>query len=107
MGMTEHCGRHHLAPQLQPDNATSLMESCCVKIIDYRASPVSAANDEYHLCLRKSVGNESPESRDFANSFVVSPQRMCDDFGLQLFPMVVYSELCLVSLVQSRLTVIV
>ena len=38
-GMTEYSGRHHLAPQWQGDsyNATSLMESCCVEIIEYRA----------------------------------------------------------------------
>ena len=65
MGMTEHSGRHHLVPQLQgdSDNAASLMESCCVQIIEYRASAASAANDEYHLCLRECVGNESPKSR--------------------------------------------
>ena len=62
MGMMEYSGRHHLAPQLQgdSDNAASLTESCCVQIIEYRASPASAANDEYHLCPRGSVENESP-----------------------------------------------
>ena len=60
MGMTEYSGRHHLAPQLQED---SDMESCSVQIMGDRASPASAANDEYHLCPRGSVVNESPESR--------------------------------------------
>ena len=61
MGMTEYSGRHHLAPQLKGDsgNTASLMESCCVHIIEYRASAASPANDEYHLCPRTGVGNES------------------------------------------------
>ena len=65
MGMTEYSGRHHVAPQLQKDsdNATSQVESCCGQIVDYRAKPASATNDEYHLCPRRCVGNESPKSR--------------------------------------------
>ena len=62
LGMTEYSGRHHLAPQLQgnSDDVTFLVESCGVQMIDSRTSPASAANDEYHLCPRGSVGNESP-----------------------------------------------
>ena len=61
-GMTEYSGRHHLAPQLQgnSDDVTFLVESCGVQMIDSRTSPASAANDEYHLCPRERVVNESP-----------------------------------------------
>ena len=61
MGMTEYSGRYHLAFQFLGDNATSLMESSCVQIIDYRASPASAATDEYHLCPMREPGERGAE----------------------------------------------
>ena len=73
LGMREYSGRHHLAPQLQGDSATtmSLLESRCVRVDSVchhceNASaerPACAANSVHQSCPRGSVGIKDPYSR--------------------------------------------